>query len=263
MKYLTYLKNKNLSKNTINCYLKYSKIWINYLNDRKPNKSLFVKFLNQYRKTHSNNSTKLLYSSILSFIKFKKMHKLYFECNDIRLPSTSLKNKTIIDLNEFNKIKSSLTNISKWYEKRNWIIFVFLFTTGLRANELNQINKKNIHYNRIKIIGKGQKEREIFLNEYLISLLNTWKANRINISKQNKLLSYKQINCIIKCVSFKYFKKNINPHDLRRSFATNLLRNHVDLKTISYLLGHSNINTTSRYIFLTVDEIHKNIKNIF
>ncbi|WP_033159733.1 hypothetical protein [Mycoplasmoides alvi] len=162
MKYLTYLKNKNLSKNTINCYLKYSKIWVNYLNNKKPNKSLFVKFLNQYRKTHSNNSTKLLYSSILSFIKFKKFHKLYFECKDIRLPSTLLKNKTIIHLNEFNEIKSSLSNIYEWYEKRNWIIFVFLFTTGIRANELNQINKKNINNNRIKIIGKGQKEREIF-----------------------------------------------------------------------------------------------------
>ncbi|WP_033159732.1 tyrosine-type recombinase/integrase [Mycoplasmoides alvi] len=108
-----------------------------------------------------------------------------------------------------------------------------------------------------------KRKGKFFLNEYLISLLNTWKANRINISKKNKLLSYKQINCIVKYVSFKYFKKIINPHDLRRSFATNLLRNHVDLKTISYLLGHSNINTTSRYIFFTVDEIHKNIKNIF
>lgn len=55
----------------------------------------------------------------------------------------------------------------------------------------------------------------------------------------------------------------LQPHDLRRSYATNLLRKGIDLKTVAELLGHSNINTTSKYIHLSENELVQKIKKIF
>lgn len=262
MKYKTYLRNKNLSKLTINTYLKQKNNWETYLNDRNPNKRIFVQYINKYTNNYSPNTTKLVYSSVLSFFKFQKKWKLYNECKDIRLPSIIQINKITITIDEYDNSKKYIKQMN-WYEKRDWLIFSFLFSTGIRVNEINQINKKDIKNSQLKIIGKGNKTRTIYISKNLQYLLDDWRANRINISKKNKVITNKQINIIIKKIGINYFNKNISAHSLRRSYATNLLRKKVDIKTVSILMGHSNINTTSKYIYLTDDEIKENIEGIF
>lgn len=263
MKYTTYLKNKNLSKLTINTYIRNANKWEIYLNSRKSSKKLFVNYINKYQKNHMPNSTRLIYSSILSYIKFQKKWKLYNEFKDIRLPSSTQLNKTTISLKEFNELRGVKTIEKDWYKSRDWLIFTFLLTTGIRISELTQVNKKNIKNNCLTINGKGNKERIIYICDYLQILLRNWKANRINISKQNKQITNKQANIIIKKIGKMLFDKEITPHSLRRSYATNLLRGGVDIKTVSKMLGHTNINTTSRYIHFSSEELIDNIKHIF
>lgn len=263
MKYTTYLKNKNLSKLTINTYIRNANKWEIYLNSRKSSKKLFVNYINKYQKNHMPNSTRLIYSSILSYIKFQKKWKLYNEFKDIRLPSSTQLNKTTISLKEFNELRGIKTIEKDWYKSRDWLIFTFLLTTGIRISELTQVNKKNIKNNCLTINGKGNKERIIYICDYLQILLRNWKANRINISKQNKQITNKQANIIIKKIGKMLFDKEITPHSLRRSYATNLLRGGVDIKTVSKMLGHTNINTTSRYIHFSNEELIDNIKHIF
>lgn len=262
MNYIKYLENKNLSKITINIYLKNINKFIEYLNNSKISKTKFVSFLRIESKKLSANSIRLLYSSILSYLKYKKMWKMYNEFKDIKLPKIILYNRTIISLKEFENIKENI-KLNSWYEKRNWIIFSFLFFTGIRGFEINQIKKDNIIENKIKIIGKGNKERYVFIPNYLNNILNNWKFNHININKNNKQLTHKQLNIIVKNIGIKYFSKNISCHSLRRSFATNLLRKNIDIKTVSTFMGHSNINTTSRYLYLSTDEMIEKIKSIF
>ena len=72
MKYKTYLRNKNLSKSTINTYLKQENNWENYLSDRNPNKRIFIQYINKYNNNYTTNTTKLVFSSILSFFTFQK-----------------------------------------------------------------------------------------------------------------------------------------------------------------------------------------------
>ena len=263
MKYITYLKNKNLSQSTINTYIRNAKEWENYLNTRKPSKTLFVNYINKYQKNHMPNSTRLIYSSVLSYIKFQKKWNLFNEFKDIRLPSSIQANKTTITLEEFNKIKAIKETENDWYKSRDWLILTFLLTTGIRISELNQVNKKNIKKSCLTIVGKGNKWRTIYICDYLQLLLKNWRANRINISKQNKQITNKQINIIIRKIGETLFSKNITPHSLRRSYATTLLRSGVDIKTVSKILGHTNINTTSRYIHFSDEELIENIKHIF
>ncbi|MGL4342960.1 MAG: tyrosine-type recombinase/integrase [Metamycoplasmataceae bacterium] len=262
MKYTTYLKNKNLSMITTKIYENNAKKWINYLDTRKPNKTLFVKFINQYQKSHKPNSTRLLYSSILAYFKFTKNWKLYNESKDIKLPSEARVNREIISIEEFKNIEN-IYKANSWFSKRNWIIFTILFMTGIRSSELDFINKKNIINNQIYIKCKGNKYRNIYINDYLINLLNDWEYDKVNISNKNLKLTSKQIIIIVHKIGIKYFNKNITPHSLRRSFATNLLRSNIELKIVSVLMGHSNINTTSRYVYLTDEEIVNTVKDIF
>ncbi len=262
MKYSNYLKNKNLSKNTIKIYLKQYKLWELYLNNKKPNKTIFVKYIKNYSKHHQPNSVHLVYSAILSIFKFEKRWKLLNQCKDIKLPKIQHSNKSIITLDEYNNVRKNIILTTK-YEKRNWLIFSFIFLTGIRVSELLDFNKNKIYDdNRLKIKGKGNKVRVIFITNYLNILLKQWRANRIAINNKNKLLTTKQIYLIIKNVSIKYFNKKISPHGLRRSFATNLLKNNTNIEVVRKTLGHTNINTTARYLYFTDDDIYNELNKV-
>lgn len=262
MKYINYLKNKNLSKNTIIIYLKQYENWSKYLNYRNPNKTLFVKYINNYSKTHQPNSTHVIYSSIMSIFRFEKRWKLINQCKDIKLPKIQQSNKTIITLEEFNCVKTKII-CNKKIEKRNWLIFSFLFLTGVRVSELLDFNKNKIYDgNKLKIKGKGNKVRIIFITNYLNELLSKWRPNKIPVNNKNKLITIKQINHIIKELSKKYFNKNITPHSLRRSYATNLLKNNANIEIVRKTLGHSNINTTARYFHFNDEDILNEIQKI-
>lgn len=262
MKYSNYLKNKNLSKNTIKIYLKEYEKWKTYLGEKNPNKTIFVKYIKNYERDHQPNSVHLVYSSILSIFRFEKRWKLLNQCQDIKLPKIQQNNKSIITLEEYNNVKKNII-LSTKLEKRNWLIFSFLFLTGVRVSELLEFNKNKIYENnKLKIKGKGNKVRVVFITNYLNEILNNWRANRIAINNKNKLITIKQINLIIKTISFKYFNKKITPHGLRRSFATNLLKNNANIEIVRKTLGHTNINTTARYLHLNDDDILKEINNI-
>ena len=261
MSYIKYLENKNLSKNTIVIYSFYLNKWQSFLKDTQPNKTKIINFLNQW-KNKSANTIKLIFAVIMSYLKYLKLTKLYYDCLDIKLPSAAVKFKNVINLTDFNHKKEHWSS-KNWYDQRNWLIFVFCFTTGIRISEIHQVNKNKIKNHKLIIQGKGMKTRTIFIPKYTQELLNNWNDDFIAIKKDSQQLSYKQLNKIIKKVSSSLFKNSFLPHDLRRSYATNLLRKGVDIKTISELLGHNNINTTSKYIHLTENEIMKKIKNLF
>ncbi len=262
MKYKTYLKNKNLSTNTINVYYKNYGIWKAFLKNNNPTKSNFVKFIKLYEVNHKPASVNLMYHSILSIFKFEKRWKLLNECRDIKLPKQEITLQKVLSLNNFENMKNKIC-INNFYQQRNWLIFCFMFFTGIRVSELFEINIKLISNQRLLIYGKGKKTRLVYINDYLLHLLNNWKNKKIPINKRGKLLSYKQVNNIIKNISMHNLNIKLSPHSLRRSYATNLIKKNINLEIVRKTLGHSNINTTSRYIQYTDEEILEEIKNCY
>jgi len=158
-------------------------------------------------------------------------------------------------------------------ELRDIAILHLLFSTGLRVSELAKLTKEDISFKRqeISITGKGGKSRVVFLSPLAIETMQRYIQSRKDINphlfvshhrKNNQVdpLTPRSIQRIIKKLGKKAgIVKQITPHILRHSFATDLLINGADLRSVQSLLGHSSITTTQIYTHLTdkhLKEVH-------
>lgn len=154
-----------------------------------------------------------------------------------------------------------------------------LFSTGLRVSELSSLNKDTINLDRreFSVVGKGSKERIVFLSESAVKWLDQYLKIRrdsfnplfirfqgsINMVEHGEAmrLSSRSIERIVE----KYVKKcglsvKATPHTLRHSFATDLLINGADIRSVQEMLGHANISTTQIYTHVTnrhLKDVHK------
>lgn len=137
-----------------------------------------------------------------------------------------------------------------------------LYATGCRLSEIFNMNIKDINFNdfSVKVVGKGQKERDVFfslkaihhLNRYLDSRNDDCEALFVTERKPYRRLSKKAIqNEISHITENSPIKKHVTPHVLRHSFASLSLNNNMDISVISSLLGHSDVRTTQIYAHVT------------
>lgn len=153
---------------------------------------------------------------------------------------------------------------------RNRLILEMLFATGLRVSELSNISIKDIDFNNreIKILGKGSKERIVFYNEETSKALNNYLNNSREILLNNKNNKYLFINhlgdkltdrgirmIIDNIVKKSCIKSKVSPHTFRHTFATILLNEGCNIKSVQELLGHSSLGTTGIYTHVTNDQM--------
>ncbi|MFW0883948.1 tyrosine-type recombinase/integrase [Candidatus Acidulodesulfobacterium sp. H_13] len=152
---------------------------------------------------------------------------------------------------------------------RNDLILEFLYGSGLRVSELILVKKTDLEIGGgyVRIFGKGSKQRIVPLTGLTADKIKTWlyylsvidltpKEGCIIINKNGDRLTRRTIHRIVKesMVITGQFK-NISPHSLRHSFATNLLDNGADLRSIQDMLGHSNLVTTEKYTHLSIKKL--------
>ena len=157
------------------------------------------------------------------------------------------------------KVIVSKTDYQKQHAERNLLIISLLLSTGIRISELCHIHLKDINLSNktLHIIGKGKKERILFLGDQkTFNLLETYINKTRNESNDflfpgkhsPKPLSEQSVRLIIKrIVEQNSLSKTITPHMFRHSFATMLLDNDVDIRYIQQILGHSSISITQIY----------------
>ncbi|MEI8061247.1 MAG: site-specific tyrosine recombinase/integron integrase [Candidatus Berkelbacteria bacterium] len=169
-----------------------------------------------------------------------------------------------------------MPNISSFKGLRDRLILELLFSTGLRVSELAHLNVGDINLERdeIPVRGKGGKVRVVFLSESAHQILETYiklvpaQAGIQNNSDAlilNKLGGDRLTVRSIERIVAKYAKaagisKHVSPHTLRHTFATDLLINGADLRSVQSLLGHANVSTTQIYTHVTdqhLRDIHK------
>lgn len=148
--------------------------------------------------------------------------------------------------------------------KRDHTLTFLLFCTGMRLNELFQLNRDSIQWEEKRIIvqGKGSKDRVVIFNDEMKIMLKDYLDSRqdtneaLFINRNHQRLGKRQIEkMVLRYGQLAGLKKKVTPHSFRHSLFTKLLRNKVPLKEISMLAGHSSTSVTEIYARMDLDTV--------
>jgi len=292
--FLEYLEiEKNCSKLTVRDYRHYLKVFAEWLISSLPGKTisdLDLQIVRKYRVYLANRvdakgltlkrvTQNYYVIALRSFLRFliKNDHKT-LEPSKIDLPKTESRSLKFLEKEQIDRLVNCV-DISKEEGLRDRTILELLFSTGLRVSELVSLNRESINLERREfgVIGKGGRARIVFISEKAAEWLNKYFNKRKDnfkplfvrysgrLNKENNgekmRLTARSIERIVK----KYVLQSRIPvdatvHTLRHSFATDLLTNGADLRSVQEMLGHKNISTTQIYTHITnkqLREVHE------
>ena len=264
--YLDYCKtHKRLSSHTIRAY---KNDLMQFYNSNYDNVESYIEQLTQSNiKTNTLRRKIACMKVFYNYLKYQNIieenpfNQLRFQFRTEKIlpktiPYDILKN-IFIYLEQ--KVIVSKTDYQKQHAERNLLIISLLLSTGIRISELCHIHLKDINLSNktLHIIGKGKKERILFLGDQTtFNLLETYINKTRNESNDflfpgkhsPKPLSEQSVRLILKrIVEQNNLSRTITPHMFRHSFATMLLDSDVDIRYIQQILGHSSISVTQIY----------------
>ena len=276
-KFLDYLQNiKKYSDNTvinyeidIDRYEKFLKINNKQINNIKYKDVL--DFISYIKDNHKSTSINRCLSSLRSYYNYLLKENIV-DTNPFKLVNSMKKEKKLPEYfkyNEYVELVNSI-DINTNLGIRNRCIFEVLLCTGCRCSELVNIKLCDIDLDNreIKVLGKGNKERIVYLGSYAIDSLNMYLSVRDELSKKdnkylfvnhlgNKLTTRGIRDIIDKILLKSSLNLKITPHTFRHSFATMLLNEGCDLKSVQELLGHVSLSTTSIYTHVSNEELKR------
>lgn len=273
------LTEKHLSDNSIVSYVLDIYKYLNYLETKKiydPIKItkedviLYLEYL--------DNNKYSIYSVVRKISSLRIFHhylsKIY-NIEDIMLkidnPRFYQKIPNVLSIEEVDKLLD--IELNDEFDYRNKAMLELIYATGLRVSELVNLEINNIDIGEgiVRCFGKGNKERiipigdvalkyiKIYLENYRDSLKKKYLCDKLFLNNHGKSMTRQGFSKILKAIATKQkINKNITPHMLRHSFATHLLNNGADLRSIQIMLGHSNLSTTQIYTNVNNETLKEN-----
>ena len=242
-------------------------------------------WLNRYKNETTNEELSLITQSyhlialrgFLTYLSRRNITSL--AADKIILPKTARKQVTFLQYDEVVRMINQIPTDTE-AGLRDRAIVELLFSSGLRVSELVNLNRDHINLSRREFMvrGKGQKDRPVFISKsaaehvssYLDARTDSLPALFLSYSRRNaapnlsgdyRRLSARSIQRMIsQYAQLAGITKHVSPHTMRHSFATDLLMNGADLRSVQSLLGHSNISTTQVYTHVTdqhLKDIHE------
>ena len=271
--YLVTVKFLNV-ETTINSYILDIYKYLEYI--KKDYHKTNNKDIYNYLKYLSDNSYSIYsvvrkISSIKSFYNYLSDESIYEINLDIERPRFYKKLPSVLTIDEVDKLLD--VKLETAFDYRNKAMLELMYATGLRVSELINLTYQNIDIDKkiVRCYGKGNKERivpmgntaikylKIYLDEYRDSLTKRTLCDNLFLNNHGKKLTRQGFFKMIKRqAEEKGIKENITPHMLRHSFATHLLNNGADLRSIQLMLGHENISTTGIYTNVSKDKLKEN-----
>jgi integrase/recombinase XerD len=280
--YQLYLKiERGLSKNSINSYTLDVEKLIHYLEENDISESpisitteTIQQFIYTTAKIVNARSQSRLISGLRSFFNYLVFED-YRTSNPLELiesPKTGRKLPDTLSEEEIDKLINAI-DLSKPEGERNRAMLETLYGCGLRVSELINLKISDLFFEEgfIKVTGKGDKQRFVPIISITQKYINIYKVqirNHLNIqagfedtlflNRRGKQLTRAMVFTIIKQLAEKIgLNKSISPHTFRHSFATHLLQNNADLRSIQLMLGHESITTTEIYVHLDKSHLTK------
>ena len=269
---------RGLSDNSIKAYsrdLKKFIKWLELMNYELTPKMITTEVIREFvyhvSKEINPRSQARMISSLKSFFNFLILEN-YTKLNPtdlIESPKTGRKLPDTLEVKEIDDLIGAIDRSTPEGE-RNRAIIETVYGCGLRVSELINLKISDLFFKEgfIKVTGKGNKQRFVPINSYTIKVINLYlkeirshvtpvtdDKDTLFLNRRGKRLSRAMIFHIIKSLSITAnLNKTISPHTLRHSFATHLLENGADLRSIQMMLGHESITTTE--IYMHVDRSH-------
>ena len=248
-------------------WLRQYRLWLNrYMTDRK--KGLSVTTQNYHL---------IAFRGFLKYLSKRGIKSL--DPTLVELPRTHRPQVTFLHVDEIDRILAEIP-LDNETGLRDRAILELLFSSGLRVSELINLNRDHVNLERREFMvrGKGQKDRPVFISDQAAEAISDYLAERhdklpalfLNNSRnrpdadmkndERRLTSRSVERIVNKYVRLAGITKHVTPHTLRHSFATDLLMNGADLRSVQSMLGHSNISTTQIYTHVTdphLREVHE------
>lgn len=208
--------------------------------------------------------------ALRSFLKYCSKRDIdVLPADKIELARTKRVQVTFLNEDEMQRLLSE-PDITRENGLRDRAILELLYTSGLRVSELVTLNKDHVNLKRREFMvrGKGQKDRPIFISEEAAEWIQKYLDMRADNStplfvrvggskKSDQSGNHKRLTArsvqrmVARYALLAGITKHVSPHTLRHSFATDLLMNGADLRSVQAMLGHSNISTTQIYTHVT------------
>ncbi len=225
-----------------------------------------------YSKGFSRNTISRKMSALRCFFNFLVNIKYIEETPILKmtLPKSEKKLPVFLYGEEVLAILET-PDMNSIYGIRDKAILEFLYSTGVRVSELVALDVNDIYWSDrlIKVLGKRNKERIIPISEVALYYLNLYinhsrnkllnkREDALFLNKRGERLTDRGVRDIVKkYINIASIDKKVSPHTFRHSFATHLLDNGADLRTVQELLGHVQLSTTQIYTHFTKSRVKK------
>jgi len=282
--FLEYVEiEKGRALNTVRNYDHYLDVFFEFGKIKKPsditetilrefrlhlNRSSGAKIRGQHQGTMKKSTQNYYLIALRSFLKYlKKRNVSTLSPDAIELAKTGARDIDHLSGDELKRFLAASEN------PRDRAIMELFFSTGLRLSELCSLNRDiDLSKDEFSIRGKGDKVRVVFLSDRAKSTIRDYLKSRKDMAEplfanesfrtsKDARLTPRSIQRIVKQVATKAgIYKKVTPHVLRHSFATDLLSNGADIRSVQMMLGHANIATTQVYTHVTdkqLREVHK------
>jgi integrase/recombinase XerC len=226
------------------------------------------------KKKMARSYVRLRFAALRSFYKYlvERAELAENPLAAVQLPKTEKNLPVVLSVDQVDELLTAPKKIERenqapaWSCARDAAIMELFYSSGLRLSELVALNVADIDpfSETVRVIGKGRKERVIPVGEIALQAIQRYRleakiqSGPLFISKLRKRISARSVWLLLK----KYLAQTsiqlrASPHKLRHSFATHLLDNGADLRSVQTLLGHANLSTTQIYTHVTVERLKK------
>ena len=268
-KFLDYLKyEKGFSDYTIKSYETDLREFYDFALEDKIDIELVRKYLRKlYENKYSSRSISRKVSSLKSYFKYLESEGIIKD-NFMRLISNPKIEKTLPNYLNYEDLEKLLAfpDRSNKYGLRDALILEMLYSSGVRVSELANMKLKDIDFKerKILILGKGNKERYVYYGSKCAELLDKYlkldhrDSPYLLIGKRSDRLNEREIRSIVTDTAKKAgIEVHVSPHTLRHTYATHMLNDGADLKSVGDLLGHESLSTTQIYTHVSNERLRQ------
>ncbi len=286
---------KQQSAKTIENYELYLRRFVEFMYERDVREfgnsdiAEYRMFLNRYKVPDGKEKFKILSKKTQNYhiIALRALFK-YLIRRDVKvmapdkleLGKTPMRSVEFLSREEIDRL-FAVSTLDPFLNARNHAIIETLYSTGLRISELISLNREDLDFVRkeFSVRGKGDKPRPVFLTDSAVKSIQTYLNLRsdnysplfishgrsrtddtLSTGEKFRLTAYTIQEMVRNYARLAGLNKKVTPHTLRHSFATTLLNNGADLRSVQEMLGHTSITTTQVYTHVTnkqLKEVHE------